>query len=182
MLNLIPKGSIGGFACRLRVNPAGSCASVSRVRHTSLSNLAGAEEFFKEGQNNKPKNYAKHGAHLMHVLEREQIEKREAKFLERCGVPWESISTGDVVSVTYYESLTLNTVSTFKGIVIGKFNHGVMKSVALRNTIEGVEAEMRIPLLSPLVKDVEIVRKRAKRTRAKLYYLRDRSVQENTFD
>ena len=60
--------------------------------------------------------------------------------------------------------------------------HGVMKSVALRNTIEGVEAEMRIPLLSPLVKDVEIVRKRAKRTRAKLYYLRDRSVQENTFD
>ena len=31
---------------------------------------------------------------------------------------------------------------------------GIMQAIELRNIIDGVEAEMRIPLLSPLIKDI----------------------------
>jgi ribosomal protein L19 len=55
------------------------------------------------------------------------------------------------------------------GIVIGLYNKGVMRSVELRNVIDGVPVEVRIPLLSPLVKDVEILARRKKVMRRKLY-------------
>lgn len=83
-------------------------------------------------------------------MEKEQIEKRRA----RTKYELQSIETGDILKVTYYESMTSKTEASFQGIVIGKFGKGIMESVELRNMVDGVEAEMRIPLLSPLIKDI----------------------------
>lgn len=51
-----------------------------------------------------------------------------------------------------------------------------MASVELRNVVDGVPIELRIPLLSPLVTAVDVVAPRLKKQRHKLYYLRDRQA------
>eukprot|EP01050_Picozoa_sp_SAG11_P017600 SAG11_NODE_2555_length_3224_cov_2.896640_4_plen_90_part_00 len=59
---------------------------------------------------------------------------------------------------------------------------GVMKAVELRNVIDGVSAEIRFPLLSPLITDIEVLDRKKKHTRAKLYYLRDRCESRRFFN
>merc|ERR1740130_954985 len=143
-----------------------------------MSNVAEVKDFFAT-QNREGKNYTKRARGLLQELEAEQVEKRMAK----TKYDMQPLEPGDIVKVTYYESLTSKTESTFQGIIIGKFKgKGIMQAIELRNIIDGVEAEMRIPLLSPLIKDIKLLDRKSKRTRAKLYYLRDRSPQENTFD
>ena len=92
------------------------------------------------------------------------------------------INSGDVVKVTFMESMTDKTETSFQGIVLGKFNKGVMSAIELRNVVDGVPIELRIPLLSPLVTAVEVVAPRLKKQRHKLYHLRDRPLVDSQFD
>ena len=87
-----------------------------------------------------------------------------------------------MVKVTYFESMTCKTESSFQGIVMGVYKKGVMRSVELRNVVDGVPVEIRFPLLSPLVQNVELLSKRSKHMRRKINYLRDRPLQDSVFD
>ena len=66
--------------------------------------------------------------------------------------------------------------------VLGTFNKRVMESIELRNVVDGVPIELRIPLNSPLITDVTVVAPRLKEQRQKIYYLRDRPLVESQFD
>ena len=72
--------------------------------------------------------------------------------------------------------------TSFQGVVLGLFNKTVMESLELRNVVDGVPIELRIPLNSPLITDVQVVAKRFKEQRRKIYYLRDRPLIESQFD
>lgn len=72
--------------------------------------------------------------------------------------------------------------TSFQGVVLGSFNKTVMESIELRNVVDGVPIEIRIPLNSPLVTDVQVIAPRSKEQRRKIYYLRDRPLVESQFD
>lgn len=64
-------------------------------------------------------------------------------------------------------------MQTFEGVVIARRGGGVNESITVRRMSFGIGVERTFPLHSPLVEDIEVVRRGDVR-RAKLYYLRQR--------
>lgn len=65
-------------------------------------------------------------------------------------------------------------VQMFEGTVIAKKHGGIAETFTVRRFSYGVGVERVFPIHSPLVENVEVVRK-GKVRRAKLYYLRERT-------
>ena len=61
----------------------------------------------------------------------------------------------------------------FEGIVLKRQHGGARETFTVRKTSNGVGVEKTWPLHSPIVTQIDVVR-RGKARRAKLYYLRDR--------
>ena len=103
------------------------------------------------------------------------MAKVESKYMKE-QVP--DIEPGDTVRVrvqiTEGEGDAQSTrTHTFQGTVIACRGGGINRSITVRRVSYGIGVERTFPLHSPLVADVEIVR-RAETRRAKLYYLRKR--------
>ena len=103
------------------------------------------------------------------------MTKVESKYMKE-QVP--DIEPGDTVRVrvqiTEGEGDAQSTrTHTFQGTVIACRGGGINRSITVRRVSYGIGVERTFPLHSPLVADVEIVR-RAETRRAKLYYLRNR--------
>ena len=64
-------------------------------------------------------------------------------------------------------------IQTFEGTVIAKKHGGIQETFTVRRLAHGVGVERVVPLHSPVVESVEVVRQGRVR-RSKLYYLRDR--------
>ncbi len=64
-------------------------------------------------------------------------------------------------------------VQVFEGTVIGRKGGGINETITVRRLSYGVGVERTLPVHSPKIDHIEIVRKGRVR-RAKLYYLRDR--------
>ena len=64
-------------------------------------------------------------------------------------------------------------IQVFEGTVIGRRGTGLNESITIRRLSYGVGVERVLPVHSPRIDKIEIVRKGRVR-RAKLYYLRDR--------
>ncbi len=64
-------------------------------------------------------------------------------------------------------------VQVFEGTVIGRKGGGINGTITVRRLSYGVGVERTLPVHSPKIDHIEIVRKGRVR-RAKLYYLRDR--------
>ncbi len=64
-------------------------------------------------------------------------------------------------------------VQIFEGYVIARKGGGLSESITVRRVTYGVGVERILPVHSPKIEKIEIVRK-GKVRRAKLYYLRDR--------
>ena len=67
---------------------------------------------------------------------------------------------------------TRERIQVFEGTVIGRKGSGLNETITLRRVAYGVGVERVIPLHSPKVAKIEIIRKGRVR-RAKLFYLRD---------
>lgn len=64
-------------------------------------------------------------------------------------------------------------IQVFEGTVIGRRGAGLNETITIRRISYGVGVERVLPVHSPHIEKIEIVRKGRVR-RAKLYYLRDR--------
>ena len=64
-------------------------------------------------------------------------------------------------------------IQVFEGTVIGRKGNGINETITVRRLSYGVGVERTLPIHSPKIDRIEIVRKGRVR-RAKLYYLRDR--------
>lgn len=64
-------------------------------------------------------------------------------------------------------------IQIFEGYVIARKGGGLSESITVRRVSYGVGVERILPVHSPKIEKIEIVRK-GKVRRAKLYYLRDR--------
>lgn len=97
----------------------------------------------------------------------DQIEKENMKET----LP--SFNIGDTVKVgVKIKEGDKERIQAFEGVVISKKNGGIRETFTVRKDSNGVGVERTFPLHSPLVANVEVVRKGAPR-RAKLYYVRD---------
>lgn len=113
---------------------------------------------------------------LIQTLRKEEILKTK-KFHPR-EIP--DFKTGDRIAVTRYMELNNeeNTkLETVKGMVIGRKNCMNESTVWILNNRHDTTFEMKIPIWSPFVKEIEVLQKGTIKKR-KALYLRDRPVDE----
>ncbi|HYE02858.1 MAG TPA: 50S ribosomal protein L19 [Phycisphaerales bacterium] len=65
-------------------------------------------------------------------------------------------------------------VQVFQGVVLGRSGRGVNEMITVRRIVENMGVERIVPINSPKLAKIEVVR-RGDARRAKLYYLRDRA-------
>ncbi len=65
-------------------------------------------------------------------------------------------------------------LQSYEGIVIAKKNGGIRETFTVRRVTYGVGVERTVPMHSPKIDHIEVVR-HGKVRRAKLYYLRERT-------
>lgn len=101
-------------------------------------------------------------ANIIDQIERENMKSEVPQF-----------GIGDTVKV----SVRINEgekerIQVYEGVVIARKNGGIRETFTVRKISNGVGVERTFPLHSPLVANVQVVRK-GKPRRAKLYYIRD---------
>ena len=100
---------------------------------------------------------------IIREIEKEQLKENAPSF-----------KVGDTVRVhNKIVEGTRERIQMFEGAVIKKQNGGIRETFTVRRMSSGVGVEKTWPLHSPLVVNVEVVRRGIVR-RAKLFYLRDR--------
>nr|YP_008965678.1 chloroplast 50S ribosomal protein L19 [Porphyridium purpureum]BAO23654.1 chloroplast 50S ribosomal protein L19 [Porphyridium purpureum] len=96
----------------------------------------------------------------------ENIEKQYAK----SDLP--SLSIGDTVKVyLLIKEGNKERVQVNQGVIIAKNNSQLTSTITVRSNLQGVGVERVYLVHSPLIKNIEVLR-RSKVRRAKLYYLR----------
>lgn len=111
---------------------------------------------------------------IMGILHKRAIEASEA---ER---PVPDIRVGDVVEIKLQSAQRRRRFVTYKGIVMSRQNAGIHTTIRFRRIIAGIGVEIVLPLYSPNVKAITVLKHRKVR-RARLYYLRDKLPRFSTF-
>jgi large subunit ribosomal protein L19 len=100
---------------------------------------------------------------LIKAIEQEQVRRDLNKF-----------NIGDYVRVHLkIKEGNRERIQVFEGTVIARKGSGIKETFTVRKISYGVGVERVLPLHSPKIQNIEVVR-RGKVRRAKLYYLRDR--------
>jgi|TARA_B110000090_G_C13140743_1_gene353696 large subunit ribosomal protein L19 len=161
----------------LSTTPLSSYHSTAIYHSSSAAPLPSAAETSITTQQSKPKKWkksTKRAQHLMNQLDEEQVAKSKVGREK-----WPDFKPGDAIQVRYKVNKSRARVQQMRGIVLARKNRGMGSSFLLHNIIAGSPFEIRFPLYSPLIEDIQMIQpsfihKGAKRMkRAKLYYLRD---------
>ncbi len=107
---------------------------------------------------------------LIEKIEQEEIARLSANKVLPAFAPGDTV----VVGVNVVEG-TRKRTQAFEGVVIAKRNRGLNSSFIVRKISSGEGVERTFQTYSPLIASIE-VKRRGDVRRAKLYYLRDRSV------
>ncbi len=85
------------------------------------------------------------------------------------------IRVGDMVRIgVSIQEGNKQRVQPFEGTVIAQHKAGLNSTVTVRKSLQGVGVERVFPLYAPCIANVQVLR-RAQVSRAKLYYLRNRT-------
>ncbi|MFZ4575369.1 MAG: 50S ribosomal protein L19 [Phycisphaerales bacterium] len=99
------------------------------------------------------------------------IESINAESLRKSTIPFQ---VGDTINVSFLiVEGDKKREQVFQGVVLARTGRGITEMVTIRKVVDGVGVERIFPLSSPLVGDIEMVRRGDSR-RAKLYFLRKR--------
>ena len=142
---------------------------------------------------NKLKDSTKRASGLIHEINRERVNNRlkEMGIIKnnnivndiKSNLPKPKIPdfvAGDAITVSYYSSLANKRKEHFRGVVLSKRNRGYGSSFKVIGSVGNTQVEQNFPLFSPLIDNIEILRKAhihngEKRVRrSKIFYLRDR--------
>jgi large subunit ribosomal protein L19 len=102
------------------------------------------------------------------------IEQLEKEHMEELGKTVPDFAPGDTIKVNVkVKEGDRERLQAFEGVCIAKNGGGLNEAFTVRKISFGEGVERVIPIFSPTVDSIEVVR-RGKVRRAKLYYLRDR--------
>ena len=86
----------------------------------------------------------------------------------------DQVTAGSILRVTYLNSHTESArPATFTGILIALRRHPAEPTMLLRTIIDDVGVEQVFPVMSPLIKKIEVMKRAIKRKGNKIYWLRD---------
>ncbi|OEH77925.1 ribosomal protein [Cyclospora cayetanensis] len=91
---------------------------------------------------------------LIHLLMLQEMKKLQRA--RRFRLP--QFAPGDLVEVQYELSRSQQTVGTFQGYVLSVRQRSLNTSFVLRNAVQGVSVEQRIPLFSPRLLSLKVLR------------------------
>lgn len=121
------------------------------------------------------------------LAERKQSPKSQMKILRfeervKIATEWprevEKFKSGDRIKVTKYVSLARDSkMEVVKGMVIGRTFRGLESYFRIINWKVNVMYEMNIPLWSPFIKTIEVI-KHGTTKRKKLFYMKERPWKE----
>ena len=137
----------------------------------------------------KFKNPRKRASKLLHTLQVEKVEEYKKAKPEVWDVPFK---VGDAIELEVLDEGGVDNpnnkpLDVIRGVVLGRQNKGLDTSIYLKDVLYGEHVERKIKLHSPMVKSLRVLeegfvnrgKKKGRRIkRAKLYYLRDRKMEE----
>lgn len=83
------------------------------------------------------------------------------------------LNIGDTIKINYrFTEKDKQRVQAFTGVIIAKKGTGISATMTIRGEASGVMMEKIIPLNSPNIQKIDVI-KRSKVRRSKLYYLRN---------
>ena len=83
------------------------------------------------------------------------------------------LNIGDNIKINYrFTEKDKQRVQAFTGVIIAKKGTGISATMTIRGEASGVMMEKIIPLNSPNIQKIDVI-KRSKVRRSKLYYLRN---------
>ncbi|HQB85071.1 MAG TPA: 50S ribosomal protein L19 [Candidatus Pacearchaeota archaeon] len=83
------------------------------------------------------------------------------------------LNIGDTIKINYrFTEKDKQRVQAFTGVIIAKKGAGISATMTIRGEASGVMMEKIIPLNSPNIQKIDVI-KRSKVRRSKLYYLRN---------
>lgn len=137
----------------------------------------------------KFKNPRKRASKMLHVLQQEKQAEMKASKPEVWEVPFR---VGDAVELEVLDDGGVDNpnnkaLDIIRGVVLGRCRKGLDESIYLKDVLYGEHVERKVKLHSPMVKTLKVLetgfinrgKKKGRRIkRAKLYYLRDRKMEE----
>ncbi|UFX98513.1 50S ribosomal protein L19 [Candidatus Gromoviella agglomerans] len=113
---------------------------------------------------------------LVESFNRMQIQKiNESRAKSNISIP--EFRPGDLLSVEMKVNES-GQLQTFEGRCIAKRNRGLHSSFTLRKVNAGTGVEIVVPIFSPMISNLKVIRT-GKVRRAKLYYLRYLSAKKS---
>ena len=107
------------------------------------------------------------------------MEKMQAFINEQMKTEIPQFNIGDTIRVhNKIKEGSRERIQLFEGTVIARHGGGVSETFTVRRVNNGYGVEKTVPLHSPNVEKVDVIRRGAVR-RAKLYYLRDKIGKKN---
>lgn len=103
------------------------------------------------------------------------IQKFEADQVAKLseGKNYPEFGPGDTVKVNIrIKEGERERIQAYEGVCIARQGHGINEKITVRKISHGEGVERVLPLLSPRIESIELIRRGSVR-RAKLYYLRD---------
>ncbi|KAG5189843.1 translation protein SH3-like domain-containing protein [Tribonema minus] len=169
---------------RALAQPLASCrgAAYRGLRRLSSQSTAQSSTEQHEGfqQQQQPQRRIKHkipekrASMLLGFVQKEAIAARPLDFPD--------FKTGDAIECQMLPYMTAPKAEPVRGIVLGRFKRGIASSFIVRDVLYDEAIERRVPLYSPLLKSITVLKRRAiyegkqegKRVRpSKIYYLRN---------
>jgi len=106
------------------------------------------------------------------MSQQELLESLNSSVLKTNVIPF---GVGDTINVSFrIVEGDKERQQVFQGVVISRKGGGIGEMVTVRKIVDEVGVERKFPLNSPMVADIEMVR-RGDARRAKLYFLRERT-------
>lgn len=85
--------------------------------------------------------------------------------------------TGDIIELTYFQSLSEGKFNTFKGIVFGKHQpKNLRESLSFHTVVESENVTLKMKVMSPMIGKVKIEKEGSGRLRKKLNHIPEMSL------
>ena len=145
----------------------GKLPNVSKIRPESL-NLPAHPRFRYPAQS------------LLRAIDVEQRMRQENQYTEM--IMSGKVSPGSILLVDQVTSRVNGQQQSFAGVLLGVRKRGILSSIVLKSVVLGVEVEMRIPVYSPLVTNIVVLKESPLEKMKTAYWLRDKNHDQINFE